>query len=202
MILTFPIYAAGREHPYKEPCVRVLTMVAQHPLAFVTSVEVLQEIVHYYHASRRWELGREVLRSFSEIMHERIEPVYEWDIYFAASLAELQPHISTRGPLTRSGDEPSGIRPDYIGGYRFRPTAGDYQAGSFQSRGMEQRFNVRGERIAIMSLRQCRSTLKLKVLPLPSSVSTPTSPPCACTICRTIASPNPLPPSRRARSTL
>ena len=91
-----PIYAAGREHPYKEPCVRVLTMVAQHPLAFVTSVEVLQEIVHYYHASRRWELGREVLRSFSEIMHERIEPVYEWDIYFAASLAELQPHISTR----------------------------------------------------------------------------------------------------------
>ena len=94
-----PIYAAGREHPYKEPCVRVLTMVAQHPLAFVTSVEVLQEIVHYYHASRRWELGREVLRSFSEIMHERIEPVYEWDIYFAASLAELQPHISTRDLL-------------------------------------------------------------------------------------------------------
>ena len=74
-------------------------MVAQHPLAFVTSVEVLQEIVHYYHASRRWELGREVLRSFSEIMHERIEPVYEWDIYFAASLAELQPHISTRDLL-------------------------------------------------------------------------------------------------------
>jgi predicted nucleic acid-binding protein len=94
-----PIYAAGREHPYKVPCVRVLTMVAQHPLVFVTSVEVLQEIVHYYHASRRWELGREVLRSFSEIMHERIEPVYEWDIHFAASLAELQPRISTRDLL-------------------------------------------------------------------------------------------------------
>ena len=33
-----PIYASGREHPNKAPCTRVLMMVAEHPLSFVTDV--------------------------------------------------------------------------------------------------------------------------------------------------------------------
>ena len=97
-----PIYAAGREHPYKEPCARILMMVERNPLEFVTSVEVLQELVHYYLASRRWEIGREVLKSFSELMHDRIEPIYEEDIHFASSLADLHSHISTRDLLHAS----------------------------------------------------------------------------------------------------
>lgn len=94
--VNIPIYAAGREHRYKEPCARILMMVARHPLEFVTSVEVLQELVHYYLASRRWEIGREVLRAFSEIMHDRIEPIYEEDIILAARLADHHPQVSTR----------------------------------------------------------------------------------------------------------
>ena len=43
-----PIYASGREHPNKEPCARILMMAAEHPLSFVTDVEVLQELVHRY----------------------------------------------------------------------------------------------------------------------------------------------------------
>ena len=39
-----PIYAAGREHVYKEPCARVLTMVAERPMSFVTDVEVLKNL--------------------------------------------------------------------------------------------------------------------------------------------------------------
>ena len=91
-----PIYAAGREHPNKEPSARVLMMVAEHPLSFVTDVEVLQELVHRYVASGRWALGREVLQGFADVMHDRIEPVYEEDIHFAARLADSQPGISTR----------------------------------------------------------------------------------------------------------
>lgn len=94
--VNIPIYAAGREHRYKEPCARVLMIVERRPLEFVTSVEVLQELVHYYLASRRWEIGREVLRSFSEIMHDRIEPIYEEDILLAGNLADYHPHVSTR----------------------------------------------------------------------------------------------------------
>ena len=57
-----PIYAAGREHLYKQPCVRILRMVADNPQLFVTDAEVLQELLHRYLASGRWILGREVVR--------------------------------------------------------------------------------------------------------------------------------------------
>ena len=91
-----PIYAAGRGSPYKAPCARVLMMAAEHPPAFLTDAEVLQELVHRYVASGRWALGREVLRGFAEVMHDRIEPVYAADIQLAARLADRQPGISAR----------------------------------------------------------------------------------------------------------
>ena len=91
-----PIYAAGRGSPYKAPCARVLMMAAEHPPTFLTDAEVLQELVHRYVASGRWALGREVLRGFSEVMHDRIEPVYAADIQAAARLADRHPGISTR----------------------------------------------------------------------------------------------------------
>ena len=51
-------------------------MVAEHPRRFFTYAEVMQELVHRYLASGRWALGREVLESFGELMHDRVEPVY------------------------------------------------------------------------------------------------------------------------------
>ena len=91
-----PIYAAGREHRYREPCGRVLLLVAEHPQWFVTDAEVLQELVHRYVSSGRWALGREVLENFAELMHERIEPVYADDILRAGRLADELPGVSAR----------------------------------------------------------------------------------------------------------
>ena len=91
-----PIYAAGRENPNKEPCARILMMVAERPLSFVTDVEVLQEILHRYLASGRWSLGKEVLRNFAEVMHDRIQPVYLEDVELATSMADSHPDISAR----------------------------------------------------------------------------------------------------------
>ena len=91
-----PIYASGREHPYKEPCVRVLMIAAEHSRLFMTDSEVLQELVHRYLALRRWPLGREVVNSFAELMHDRIEPVCAEDIIDAARLADLDQTVSAR----------------------------------------------------------------------------------------------------------
>ena len=91
-----PIYASGRESPYKEPCVRVLMMAAERPMSFVTDAEVLQELLHRYLASERWALGREVLHSFKELMRDRIEPVYAEDVDLAARLADSHPVVSAR----------------------------------------------------------------------------------------------------------
>ena len=91
-----PIYAAGRDHPYKEPCARILRVLAHDLQSFVTDSEVLQEIMHRYLASGRWTLGREVVRAFAEAMSGRIEPVHGEDVILATELADLHPGVSTR----------------------------------------------------------------------------------------------------------
>ena len=91
-----PIYAAGRDHPYKTPCAEILGLVAESPLSFVTDAEILQELVHRYLAQERWTLGREVLRDFALVMWDRIEPVYAGDILVAGDLADQHPAVSSR----------------------------------------------------------------------------------------------------------
>ena len=91
-----PIYAAGREHTYKQPCARILRILADDPKSFVTDSEVLQEIMHRYLASGRWTLGREVVRAFAEAMRGRIEPVHAEDVTLAAELADRHPGVSAR----------------------------------------------------------------------------------------------------------
>ena len=91
-----PIYAAGGDHPLKEPCARVLRVAADDPRPFVTDSEVLQELLHRYLAQGRWELGREVIRAFAEAMQGRIEPVHSEDIIAALELADRHPGVSAR----------------------------------------------------------------------------------------------------------
>ena len=45
------IHAAGQVHPYKEPCARILRILADDPQPFVTDSEVLKEMMHRYMAS-------------------------------------------------------------------------------------------------------------------------------------------------------
>lgn len=94
-----PIYAAGRPHALKEPCLEVLTRVAERPQSFITDAEVLQELLHRYLALHRWPQGRDVLVRFSTLMGGRIEPDYAADVEVAASLAGRQEVLSARDLL-------------------------------------------------------------------------------------------------------
>ncbi len=94
-----PIYAAGRPHPLKEPCAQILLLVAEHPQAFVTDAEVLQELLHRYLALRLWPHGREVFRAFAELMQERVETVQPADVARAADLADAYPELGGRDLL-------------------------------------------------------------------------------------------------------
>ena len=94
-----PIYAAGRAHPLKEPCVQVLLLAAEHPQSFVTNAEVLQELLHRYLALRLWPQGREAFQRFREIMQERTEAVYAEDVQHAAGLADAYPELGGRDLL-------------------------------------------------------------------------------------------------------
>ena len=83
-----PIYAAGRPHPLKEPSIRILLLVAEHPSEFVTDAEVLQELLHRYLSLRLWPSGREAFQRFGELMIGRIETVQATDVQHAAILAD------------------------------------------------------------------------------------------------------------------
>ena len=90
------MYAAGEDHPLREPCVRIVEMVTARPDRFLADAEVFQEIIHRYRSVRRWPLGREVFHDFAEAMHGRIEPVYAEDVIHAAALADDYTDISSR----------------------------------------------------------------------------------------------------------
>lgn len=91
-----PIYAAGRDHPYKAPCGRLLIMAAEKPEAFVTNAEVFQELLHRYVAIGRWPQGRNVVTRFADLMAGRIEPLYSQDVLLAADMANEHQRVSAR----------------------------------------------------------------------------------------------------------
>ncbi|MBI2872272.1 MAG: type II toxin-antitoxin system VapC family toxin [Chloroflexi bacterium] len=105
-----PIYAAGRAHPMKEPCIQVLLLAAEHPQAFVTNAEVLQELLHRYLALRLWPQGREVFRWFSELMQERVEAVQAEDVQRAAGLADVHQELGGRDLLHAAVMQRLGVR--------------------------------------------------------------------------------------------
>ena len=54
------MYASGAEHPLRAPCRRVMLAIGSGELAAVTSVEVVQELLHRFIAIRRVEIGRQL----------------------------------------------------------------------------------------------------------------------------------------------
>lgn len=83
-----PTYAAGRDHPLKEPCREVLRLSVRHPRSFFTNAEVLQEMLHRYLALRRWPEGKRVVLDFAALMSGAVEPVFAEDAVRACDLAD------------------------------------------------------------------------------------------------------------------
>jgi predicted nucleic acid-binding protein len=105
-----PIYAAGRAHQLKEPCVQVLLLAAEHPQAFVTDAEVLQELLHRYLALRLWPQGRGAFQRFSEILQGRVESVQAVDVQHAADLANTHQELGARDLLHAAVMHRLGVR--------------------------------------------------------------------------------------------
>ncbi len=94
-----PMYAGGARHDPREPCLDVLNLAAMSPRSFITSAEVLQELLHRYRAMREWARGRRILQRFSLLMQGRIEPVLAVDVDRAAALADTHPDVAARDLL-------------------------------------------------------------------------------------------------------
>ena len=124
-----PIYAAGRAHPLKEPCSQILLLAAEHPQAFVTDAEVLQELLHRYLALRLWPQGREAFWRFSDLMADRVEPVHVADVECAAGLADAHQQLSSRDLLHAAVMQRLGLRHIISADAGFDPLPGIERLG-------------------------------------------------------------------------
>ena len=97
--VNIPIYASGREHPLKLPCQRVLRLVGARIEEFITDAEVLQELLHRYHALRIWDVGRQVYAEFSEAMRGRVLPIHHRHIEAAAQMLTDHPRLQARDAI-------------------------------------------------------------------------------------------------------
>ncbi len=62
-----PMYVAGREHAFRDPCRRFLDRVRAGEVDACTSTEVLQEILYRYSALGRMDLAGQVYDLFVQI---------------------------------------------------------------------------------------------------------------------------------------
>ncbi len=53
--VSIPMYAAGRDHAYREDCTRIMTEVAAGRLVAVIDTEIVQEILYRYGALGAWD---------------------------------------------------------------------------------------------------------------------------------------------------
>ena len=93
-----PMYAAGKNSPYKEPCKEILARVALGMLDGVTDAEVFQEILYRYYHIGEQDLGRRIFADFRTTM-DTVLPVCATDIFLAHALMGQYPQVPPRDLL-------------------------------------------------------------------------------------------------------
>ncbi len=92
------MYAAGREHRFRAPCVAVLRRVTRQELQTLTDVAVLQEIVHRYAAIGEAQKGLYLARLTVDQVARQVLPVTLVDMQLAFDL------VARHGAGIRSRD--------------------------------------------------------------------------------------------------
>jgi uncharacterized protein len=85
-----PIYATGKDHPFKKKCLDILESIAREEIEAYTDTEVLQEILYRYYYINQRKPGLEIFDLFATIMDGAILPVLHGDIMLARLLAEKE----------------------------------------------------------------------------------------------------------------
>ena len=95
-----PMYAAGRDHPYKAACVWLMQEVARDRLNVAIDTEVAQEILHRFSSIGQPELGIRMATRLLDLA-PTVYSVNERDIRQAIEIFRNQPprHIRSRDAL-------------------------------------------------------------------------------------------------------
>lgn len=92
------IYAVGRLHPLKGPCISALSKIIEAPGKFNIDVEVLQEVMHIYHSRGETQKGVELVNDLL-ILFPNPFPISKHELATAISFITRYPNISARDAL-------------------------------------------------------------------------------------------------------
>lgn len=92
------MYAAGRNHPYKAPCLHALELIENRQLASVADVEVLQEVLYRYWHIGQLEKGLRLYDDFEALVPEIFEVTVR-DMDRARFLLQRKRSMSPRDAL-------------------------------------------------------------------------------------------------------
>lgn len=81
------MYAAGTDHPLKEPCAWILEAIVEGTLTAAIDAEIIQEILYRYGALGRRDLGVQLARNTMAIV-PMVYPVTAEDVSRAVDLFE------------------------------------------------------------------------------------------------------------------
>lgn len=63
-----PMYAVGKDHPYKESCVWILTEITNGRLEAVIDAEIIQEVLYRYGAIQQWQIGAQMAKNLLDLV--------------------------------------------------------------------------------------------------------------------------------------
>ncbi|HEX5760806.1 MAG TPA: type II toxin-antitoxin system VapC family toxin [Thermoanaerobaculia bacterium] len=89
------MYAAGKDHPYREPCREVLRRIETEDLLVVTNVEVLQELLHRYRSLGQPDLATAIYKATKDLCEEVLS-VTEDDLDHAHEILQAAATINAR----------------------------------------------------------------------------------------------------------
>ncbi|MFQ5796899.1 MAG: type II toxin-antitoxin system VapC family toxin [Candidatus Bipolaricaulia bacterium] len=83
--VNIPMYAAGRDHPYRESCRWVMTEITEGRIQAAIDTEIIQELLYRYGALRRPQTGVKIANQLLTIV-PTIYPVTPEDVRLAVEL--------------------------------------------------------------------------------------------------------------------
>ena len=103
------MYAVGKDHPNRESCREALRRIEADDLTVVTSVEVLQELLHRYRSLGQPDLATTIYRAAKDLCEE-ILAVTEEDLDQAHEILQAHASISVRDAVHAATALRHGIR--------------------------------------------------------------------------------------------
>ncbi len=92
------MYASGRGHPLKQPCMRIVRGIASRKISAVTSTEVVQEILHRYIALGKREIAVNSVKGIVALLSPLLA-ISEEIVLQASKLILEYPSLNARDAL-------------------------------------------------------------------------------------------------------